>query len=680
SYRQLAVSPMNQRLVGQLIGNRYRLTYHVSEGGYGNVFKAVDTQLDDELVAVKLLRPPPPDMGPEYYQQLQQRFMDEARVSALLGEHPNIVQVRSYGMYQNQPYLVMEYLNAKPYSGQGLDCVLTREGPLHPLRVVNLALQICSALNHAHNFQMDLGKHSIQGVIHRDIKPSNIFVQKGLDGKERIKILDFGISKLMGETARGLTQTGYFLGTMVYASPEQMRGEKLDARSDIYSLGLLLYELLTGVLPFEPDTDSLQGWYHVHNFQKPRPFREHKLPHRIPDALEKVIFSCLEKDPALRPPNMQVVSQQLRAVYSDKVPSPSAPARSAPPQSNRPQRIPTGFGQQATQQPMGRVTPKLQIDEGDLQRAVHLIEEGEYKVAVHLLNEMISLAPNEARYYLYRALAHQRQGHWGLAQMDYQGVLRLEPDNLSAEQGLQEVEQQVGQEYFNSKSGSRILNTPRLSKGLALGWLAANFAAAAFGYLGVGALIPLLGSLETLASGLAGAGIGLVMGLLQWVVLRRRVSPWWIGATVLGTALGWVGAEFLAPLLGLNILDWIVVDPLPQGTVLAMSSVSRGLLVGIGVGGLQWALLSQHWKGTWAWILATIAEGGLSALLLGWLLSGLGLNSWVVLGIGLLANTRPLSAIMLLNLRRIPVAQRKKTQNTAAKSNSDPTQNNRRPK
>ncbi|MCJ2544276.1 protein kinase domain-containing protein [Thermostichus vulcanus] len=658
---------MNQRLIGQLIGNRYRLTYHVSEGGYGNVFKAVDTQLDDELVAVKLLRPPPPDMGPEYYQQLQQRFMDEARVSALLGEHPNIVQVRSYGMYQNQPYLVMEYLNAKPYTGQGLDYILTREGPLHPVRVVNLALQICSALHHAHNFQMDLGKHSIRGVIHRDIKPSNIFVQKGPDGKERIKILDFGISKLMGETARGLTQTGYFLGTMVYASPEQMRGEKLDARSDIYSLGLLLYELLTGVLPFEPDTDSLQGWYHVHNFQKPRPFREHKLSHRIPDALEKVIFSCLEKDPALRPPNMEVVSQQLRAVYSDKVASSTAPDRSAPPQSHRPQRIPTGFGQQVTQQPMGRVAPKPQTDEGNLQRAVHLIEEGEYKMAVHLLNEMISLAPNEARYYLYRALAHQRQGHWGLAQMDYQGVLRLEPDNLSAEQGLREVEQQVGQEYFNSKSGSRILNTPRLSKGLALGWLVANFAAAALGYLGVGALIRLLGVLGTAASGLAGAGIGLVIGLLQWVVLRQRVSPWWIGATGLGTALGWVGAEFLAPLLGMDILDWIVVDPLPQRAVLAMSSITRGLLIGIGVGGLQWALLSQHWKGTWAWILATIAEGGLSALLLGWLLSSLGLNSWVVLGMGLLANTRPLSAMMLLNLHRIPAAQRKEThqKNTA---------------
>jgi serine/threonine protein kinase len=430
---------MNQRLIGQLIGNRYRLTHHISEGGYGNVFEAVDTQLNDEPVAVKLLRPPPPDMEPEYYQQLQQRFLDEARVSALLGEHPNIVQVRSYGLYQNQPYLVMEYLKAKPYTGQGLDYVLAREGPLHPERVVNLALQICSALHHAHNFHMDLGKHSIRGVIHRDIKPSNIFVQKGPDGKERVKLLDFGISKLMGETSRGLTQTGYFLGTMVYASPEQMRGEKLDGRSDIYSLGVVLYELLTGALPFEPETDTLQGWYHVHNFQKPRPFQDHPLPHPIPEALEKVVLRCLEKDPALRPATMEELAQQLRAVYGDKIPP--------PPQKAPLQRIPAGFGQQATQQ--SRAAPVSEAEEEELQRAVRLIEAGEYKMAVHLLNKLIQSAPNEARYYLYRGLAHQRQGHWGLAQMDYQGVLRLEPGNPSAEQGLREVEQQVGQEQVS---------------------------------------------------------------------------------------------------------------------------------------------------------------------------------------------------------------------------------------
>ncbi|MGY2710811.1 protein kinase domain-containing protein [Thermostichus sp. MS-CIW-28] len=640
---------MNQRLIGQLIGNRYRLTRHISEGGYGNVFEAVDTQLNDELVAVKLLRPPPPDMGPEYYQQLQQRFMDEARVSALLGEHPNIVQVRSYGLYQNQPYLVMEYLNAKPYSGQGLDYVLAREGPLHPERVVNLALQICSALHHAHNFQMDLGKHSIRGVIHRDIKPSNIFVQKGPDGKERVKILDFGISKLMGETSRGLTQTGYFLGTMVYASPEQMRGEKLDGRSDIYSLGVVLYELLTGALPFEPDTDTLQGWYHVHNFQKPRPFQDHPLPHPIPEALEKVVLRCLEKDPALRPATMEELAQQLRAVYGDKIPP--------PPQKAPLQRIPAGFGQQATQQ--SRAAPVSEAKEEELQRAVRLIEAGEYKMAVHLLNKLIQSAPNEARYYLYRGLAHQRQGHWGLAQMDYQGVLRLEPGNPSAEQGLREVEQQVGQEQVSPHQKPTLPTSgkPRQSKGLALGWLLANWAAAGIGYLGLGAAAPLLAALGSLQGAVAGAGLGFLMGLLQWLVLRRQVSVGWVAATLLATALGWAAADFLAPQVGVATSAFNPTDPWLQNVLQAMGDALRGLLVGVGVGGLQWALWSQRWKGSRAWILAAVAEGAGSALLMGWLLDNTTLNSWLLLIVGLLANTRPLSAMVLLNLRRIPTVQ-----------------------
>lgn len=640
---------MNQRLIGQLIGNRYRLTHHISEGGYGNVFEAVDTQLNDEPVAVKLLRPPPPDMEPEYYQQLQQRFLDEARVSALLGEHPNIVQVRSYGLYQNQPYLVMEYLKAKPYTGQGLDYVLAREGPLHPERVVNLALQICSALHHAHNFHMDLGKHSIRGVIHRDIKPSNIFVQKGPDGKERVKLLDFGISKLMGETSRGLTQTGYFLGTMVYASPEQMRGEKLDGRSDIYSLGVVLYELLTGALPFEPETDTLQGWYHVHNFQKPRPFQDHPLPHPIPEALEKVVLRCLEKDPALRPATMEELAQQLRAVYGDKIPP--------PPQKAPLQRIPAGFGQQATQQ--SRAAPVSEAEEEELQRAVRLIEAGEYKMAVHLLNKLIQSAPNEARYYLYRGLAHQRQGHWGLAQMDYQGVLRLEPGNPSAEQGLREVEQQVGQEQVSPHQKPTLPTSgkPRQSKGWALGWLLANWAAAGIGYLGLGAAAPLLAALGSLQGAVAGAGLGLGMGLLQWAVLRRQVSWRWVAATLLATALGWVAADTLEA--GMATFAFDPRDPWLQNALQAMASPLRGLLVGLGVGGLQGILLSRHGKVAWAWVLAAGVEGGGAALLIHWLLAGSALSRWLLLLAGLLAHTRPLSALVLANLnwRRIPAVQ-----------------------
>ncbi len=610
---------MNQQLIGQLIGNRYRLLRHLSEGGYGHVFEAVDTQLGNEVVAVKLLRPPPPGMAPEYYQHLQQRFLAEARVSALLGEHPNIVQVRSYGLYQNQPYLVMEYLNAKPYTGQGLDQVLAQEGPLPPERVLNLALQICSALHHAHNFHMDLGKHSICGVIHRDIKPSNIFVQKGPDGKERVKLLDFGISKLLGESSRGLTQTGYFLGTMAYASPEQMRGEKLDARSDIYSLGVVLYELLTGKLPFEPATDTLQGWYHVHNFQPPRPLRDHPLPYPLPEALEKVVLRCLEKDPALRPATVEELAQELQAVYGNKSPSP----------------------QQATS--------SLEAEEEKLRQAVRWIEAGEYKKAVHLLNDLIQGAPNEARYYLYRGLAHQRQGHWGLAQMDYQGVLRLEPGNPAAEQGLREVEQQLAQEQasFPPKPPLPPAASPQLGKGLALAWLLANGAAAGSGYLGLAALAPLLVTLGSLQGVVVGAGLGLIMGLLQWAVLRRRVSWQWVLATLLATALGWLAADLLPLQGGRAIPVFDPSDPWLQRALLAMANPWRGLLVGLGVGGLQGILLTRQGKVDWAWLLAAGAEGGGAALLMGLLLASSAWSPWGMLLAGLLTSTRPLSALVL---------------------------------
>jgi len=362
------------------------------------------------------------------------------------------------------------------------------------------------------------------------------------------------------------------------------------------------------------------------------------------------VLRCLEKDPALRPATMEELAQQLRAVYGDQIPPPTS---SAPTQQVPLQRIPAGFGRQATQQAVGRAAPVSEAEEEKLQQAVRLIEAGEYKMAVHLLNELIQSAPNEARYYLYRGLAHQRQGYWGLAQMDYQGVLRLEPGNPSAEQGLREVEQKVGQ-HVSSKSAPHLLNKgPRLSN--ALGWLLANGGAAGIGYLGLGALAPMLAALGSFQGAVAGAGLGLLMGLLQWVVLRRQVSGGWVAATLLGTALGWAAADFLAPPAGVAISN--PTDPWLQNALRTMGDVPRGLLAGIGVGGLQGALLSRRWKGSRAWILTAALEGGGAALLMGWLLAGTTLNRWLLLMVGLLANTRPLSARVLLNLRRIPPVQ-----------------------
>ncbi|MDX2271850.1 MAG: protein kinase [Cyanobacteriota bacterium] len=622
---------MTQGLIGQLIGNRYRLTYHVSEGGYGNVFKAVDTQMEDQLVAVKLLRSPPPDMDEDYYAQLQQRFMDEARVSALLGEHPNIVQVKSYGMHHNRPYLVMEYLNAKPYVGNGLDYILNREGTLEPARVVRLALQICSALYHAHCFQMDLGRYSIRGVVHRDIKPSNIFALRAPGQAEKVKLLDFGISKLLNDTGKGLTQEGYFLGTMCYSSPEQMRGETLDGRSDIYSLGVVLYELLTGSLPLNPETDSLQGWYHVHNFQKPRPLRDFRVSQGIPVELQRVIMQCLAKEAANRPANMMELKEQLQAAMPEAeltaVPPPlpkgnGNPAKPASPPSSKPAAPKPVAAKPADVPPVASPAPS----ETPIEVARRLIEQGHWRDAIYILNRMIQKEPNEANYYLYRGLAHQQLGDWGLAQADFHGALRLDPDHREAQEGLKAVLAQQAAGATAPTTNQSTINPMRPTVEDPLKdlqqldtvevavdwrfwplWMLANALAFGIAHAGMrGILSYWQGDTWTsVVYGLAiGTWLGLVTGLAQWLVLRPwlRQPAGWMLATMLAYGLGGLGFVLL------HLEDAKMA--LQQFTLLGSPLI--GLWVGILLGSLQWWLLRQvSARGIW-WIAISALELGLA--------------------------------------------------------------------
>ena len=163
-------------------------------------------------------------------------------------QHPHIVRVEDADYTEDdQPFVVMEYVD-----GQSLGQKLKREGPLDPELALQIAAQRCSALSAAHQ----------KGIVHRDIKPQNVLLAKGADGSETVKIIDFGIAKVREEAGLGFTgmmtgTTGFFVGTPGYASPEQalgMRGRELDGRTDRYSLGLVLYEVLTGRLPFAGDT------------------------------------------------------------------------------------------------------------------------------------------------------------------------------------------------------------------------------------------------------------------------------------------------------------------------------------------------------------------------------------------------------------------------------------------
>ncbi|NJK61391.1 MAG: protein kinase [Synechococcaceae cyanobacterium SM2_3_1] len=307
---------MSQPEIGRLIKDRYQLTHLISAGGMGEVYQAVDLQMFSRVVAIKLLHPRLIG-SQDLHQQLRRRFQEEARISALLGDHPNIIKVHDYGLDRDAPFLVMEYLGSPPLQGQSLTEILKQRQSLPVGRVVRLARQLCAGLHYAHGFEAQLEDQTIKGVIHRDIKPSNIFVltDPALGRTdETIKILDFGVAKIIGDMSLSLgTEQLGFVGSPMYASPEQLRGKKLDARSDIYSLGIVLYEMLTGHLPLQPETDSIWAWIEAHNHLDPLPMQQHLLPHAVSTAVEAVIMSCLSKDPEQRPATMEQLSLRLFA-------------------------------------------------------------------------------------------------------------------------------------------------------------------------------------------------------------------------------------------------------------------------------------------------------------------------------------------------------------------------------
>jgi hypothetical protein len=312
--------PSQDKLVGTLVGRRYLIKSFIAGGGMGSVYEAWDTRFEGEVVvAVKTLRV---DLGDsELWLQL---FEEEAQLSAILGNHPRIIRVMDHGLDSDQPFLVMEYLG-RPPQGQSLRAVLDEGLPLAPERSLRIAIQSCDGLHFAHTSKTMLANRSITGVIHRDIKPSNIFlIQEGTLG-ETVKILDFGIAKAISEATSALGTNMGFKGTFQYASPEQLRGENLDARSDIYSLGLVIYQMLSGRMPLQSPTNSLGGWYQTHNYDKPLPLPQNLNDRQLPDGLVEVVMSCLEKDANRRPASMKVLQDQLQTFLDALLEKKAAP-------------------------------------------------------------------------------------------------------------------------------------------------------------------------------------------------------------------------------------------------------------------------------------------------------------------------------------------------------------------
>ncbi|MGH9939099.1 MAG: serine/threonine-protein kinase, partial [Blastocatellia bacterium] len=225
---------------------------------------------------------------PHAQDQLKARFVREAYIQAQL-DHQNIVRVHEFFTSTENYYLVMEFID-----GMSMRDLIRRQGALGPSHAVSLFKQALSALDYAHNFNyVDESGNRHTGLIHRDIKPANLL----LDGTARLKITDFGIVKLAGE--HSLTRTGFNPGTVEYMSPEQIRGVEVDARSDLYSLGVTFYEALTGRLPFPPsDTGSEYEVLRGHMELAPPPIGAVKPD--APAALATAVMRSLEKDPNAR--------------------------------------------------------------------------------------------------------------------------------------------------------------------------------------------------------------------------------------------------------------------------------------------------------------------------------------------------------------------------------------------
>lgn len=278
------------------LGEDYEVLEVLGFGGMGVVFKARDLRLN-KTFAIKVL-------NPELVTDAQsvKRFQQEARAASSL-THVNLSAVYTFGLgKRGAPFLVMDYLD-----GHTVGDLIQKEGYLDVPRALDIFIQTTEALVSAHG----------KGVVHRDIKPNNIMVCE-TDGVELVKLLDFGIAKVLPNEASAakMTQTGEIFGSPLYMSPEQCLGNKIDARSDLYGLGCVMYEVLTGIAPFAAVNPIKTILNHVN--EAPIPLSKLKHDFGIPADLEKVILHCLEKDPTARYGSADTLLADLRAVRDGK--------------------------------------------------------------------------------------------------------------------------------------------------------------------------------------------------------------------------------------------------------------------------------------------------------------------------------------------------------------------------
>lgn len=289
---------------GRRLADRYKIERRIGVGGMGVVYLAWH-ELMERWVAIKMLKQSFVDD-----QASVKRFQQEAKAASRL-KHANVITLHDFGVTNTgQPYMVMDYLvgfdeNRKEGQARSLAQWIKQEGQIPVEKCIHIIAQACEALDHAHR----------QGVIHRDIKPANIMIVPTQEDHLMVKVVDFGVAKLLpinniGEEQQGLTQIGEVCGSPVYMSPEQCMGQPLDARADIYSMGVVLFEAITGKLPFLGR--NMVETMAKHMNDKPPSFHDVRPDLFIPDKLEEIVMRALSKQPHLRQQSMSELRQDLQ--------------------------------------------------------------------------------------------------------------------------------------------------------------------------------------------------------------------------------------------------------------------------------------------------------------------------------------------------------------------------------
>ncbi len=282
SYSSMSLTP------GAPLGPRYRIEALLGEGGMGAVYKAYDKDLD-RTVALKLVRPEL-TVDPGAMQRFKQELLLASKIS-----HKNILRIHDLGDVNGMKFISMAYVE-----GEDLHQVLKKGGKLAVDRAVRIARQLAAALEAAHN----------EGVVHRDLKPQNILIDKA----DSAYVSDFGLAKSLESDSAGMTRTGQVLGTPRYMSPEQVEAKPADHRSDLYSLGLIFYEMVTGVVPFAGDSAMQVMFQRL----KEKPKNPKQLNPELPDYMARLIMKCLEKNPAQR---YQSAGEVLADLEAERAPS-----------------------------------------------------------------------------------------------------------------------------------------------------------------------------------------------------------------------------------------------------------------------------------------------------------------------------------------------------------------------